>query len=432
MTVTQPTALSTTSAHSEASPSEGVMTALYSAALGPVNAPHYLAAFARFDTLGRSTPGWNWPASLWTLAWMVFRQLWGPALMYAATVQGLAVMAFVLLRTLLDLPAAVEGGLLAALLLLSVVVPGLYGNAMVYADIRKRVDRALAATPNLHEAQNMLAKQASGYKRMSAVALASALLAGTCAVGYIVWPSHAMLFTPQALDTTTSATVAQVQQTRTLALPPAPADAPADAPASSAAPAGVATAAASDAASAPAAPASDTASAPVPPTAKASAPPSSAAPAKALAASAPARLTAEATPMVVASGAANKIKPPADAKPIAARASAPLPASAAPAPQTASTSLTPAQDSTGDTALEPVGQATGHYINVGLFANEANARKAQARLLNEGISVFRQTVDSAKGPRIRVRSGPYATAAQANDTARRIRSMGLEAQVFKR
>lgn len=427
MTVTQPTALSTTSAHSEASPSEGVMTALYSAALGPVNAPHYLATFARFDTLGRSTPGWNWPASLWTLAWMVFRQLWGPALMYAAAVQGLAVMAFVLLRTLLDLPAAVEGGLLAALLLLSVVVPGLYGNAMVYADIRKRVDRALAATPNLHEAQNMLAKQASGYKRMSAVALASALLAGTCAVGYIVWPSHAMLFTPQALDTTTSATVAQVQQTRTLALPPAPADAPA----SSAAPAGVATAAASDAASAPAAPASDTASAPVPPTAKASAPPS-AAPAKALAASAPARLTTAATPMVVASGAANKTKPPASGKPPAAPADAQPIAARASAPQTASASLTPAQDSTGDTGLEPVGQAPGHYINVGLFANEANARKAQARLLNEGISAFRQTVDSAKGPRIRVRAGPYATAAQANDTARRIRSMGLEAQVFKR
>ena len=81
--------------------------------------------------------------------------------------------------------------------------------------------------------------------------------------------------------------------------------------------------------------------------------------------------------------------------------------------------------------LAAVGTAAGYYINVGLFANEANARKAQARLLNEGLPAFRQELDSPKGRRIRVRVGPYDTRAAADDAASAIRAMALEAVVFK-
>lgn len=78
-----------------------------------------------------------------------------------------------------------------------------------------------------------------------------------------------------------------------------------------------------------------------------------------------------------------------------------------------------------------VGTAPGYYINVGLFAEEANARRAQSRLLNEGLPAFRQTLETAKGKRIRVRVGPYAHAKEAQAAAARIRGMQLEAVVFK-
>ena len=78
-----------------------------------------------------------------------------------------------------------------------------------------------------------------------------------------------------------------------------------------------------------------------------------------------------------------------------------------------------------------VGSTPGYYINVGLFAEEPNARKTQARLLNEGLPAFRQTLETAKGPRIRVRVGPYASAKEARAAATRIRSLQLEAVVFK-
>lgn len=80
-----------------------------------------------------------------------------------------------------------------------------------------------------------------------------------------------------------------------------------------------------------------------------------------------------------------------------------------------------------------MGTAAGYYINVGLFADEANARKAQARLLNEGLPAFRQELNasSGSGRRIRVRVGPYPGRAEADAAAASIRSMGLEAVVFR-
>jgi cell division septation protein DedD len=78
-----------------------------------------------------------------------------------------------------------------------------------------------------------------------------------------------------------------------------------------------------------------------------------------------------------------------------------------------------------------VGTTAGYYINVGLFADEANARKAQARLLNEGLPAFRQELNNSNGRRIRVRVGPYDSRAKADAAAASIRAMALDAVVFK-
>jgi cell division septation protein DedD len=79
-----------------------------------------------------------------------------------------------------------------------------------------------------------------------------------------------------------------------------------------------------------------------------------------------------------------------------------------------------------------VGSAPGFYINVGLFAEEGNARKAQSRLLNEGLPAFRQTLDSAKGTRIRVRVGPFTSRTEAQAAAASIRALELDAVIFEK
>lgn len=120
---------------------------------------------------------------------------------------------------------------------------------------------------------------------------------------------------------------------------------------------------------------------------------------------------------------------PAARKPDSKAVNAPqAPASApeAPTPQATAASA----PATGE-PLPQVGSQPGYYINVGLFAEEANARKAQAKLLNAGLPAFRQSLDTPKGQRIRVRVGPYPSAAQAQVAARSIKALHLDAVVFR-
>lgn len=70
-------------------------------------------------------------------------------------------------------------------------------------------------------------------------------------------------------------------------------------------------------------------------------------------------------------------------------------------------------------------------MNVGVFAEEANARKTQARLLNEDLPAFRQKTGTGNSARLRVRVGPYSQRAEANAAAAAIRAMSLEAVVAK-
>ena len=169
--------------------SDSTITTLYRAALGPVHLSRYLPVFARFDEAGRSTTGWNWAASLCTLNWMVFRQLWGPALVYVAAAEGLALLVFGVGRPLLHWPQAVEWGVVAAFFLLGCTVPGLYGNALLHADTHKKITLALTATHTLNEACALLARQASSRKRLAWLAAGNLALALAAAGAYLAMPS---------------------------------------------------------------------------------------------------------------------------------------------------------------------------------------------------------------------------------------------------
>ena len=71
-------------------------------------------------------------------------------------------------------------------------------------------------------------------------------------------------------------------------------------------------------------------------------------------------------------------------------------------------------------------------INVGLFADEGNARRAEALLHEAGLQVEVQTLNTPKGPMTRVRVGPFPEREAAEEAATGIRALGLEAVVFSR
>jgi len=417
------------------SPSDNAMTALSRLALGPVNTAYYMAVFERFDNTGRTTTTWNWAACLATLNWMLFRQLWTPALVYLAAAEGLALIVYGIGRTFLQWPPGVELGVLGAFAMLAFAVPGLYGNAILYADIRKRVARALAASRTLPEACVLLEKQASSRKRLQALVLANLVLVAAAALAYLVWaPSDTK---PLALEPAVTVAQATAAASRPSAAASAPAAAIAAAPSPAPAPAPVPVPAPEQEPPTPALPAT-TASAPDP--AKPAAAPATPAPKAAATASTPARSSEANRPAPATLSAASTVsktpssapataapKPSAKTTPPAEPASRAASAAKAKTPKASASAAAPASSA----PLPTVGTAAGYYINVGLFADEANARKAQARLLNEGLPAFRQELNNAKGRRIRVRVGPYESRAKAEAAAASIRAMALEAVVFK-
>lgn len=432
------------------SPSDNAMTALSRLALGPVNTDYYLAVFERFDSTGRTTTTWNWAACLATLNWMVFRQLWGAALVYVAAAEGLALIVFGIGRSFLNWPPGVELGVLGAFAVLAFAVPGLYGNAILYADIRKRIARALAASRTVPEACALLEKQASSRKRLQMVVLANVVLGVAALIAYLVWsPSDTKPLALEPAVTVAQATAAATAASATTPASPAkatgqaasttapmPEAAPEPAPVTESRPAPAPASPPEPAAAAVKASAAPKASTPNVPPATVVPPPAEPAP-PTRPASTPASKAAASAPApakTVAPAASTRAS--ATTSPTASAASTPAPrreaaasrASAATKPKAPASAPAAAA---ADKPLPTVGTAAGYYINVGLFAEEANARKAQARLLNEGLPAFRQELDGAKGRRIRVRVGPYDTRAQADAAAESIRAMALEAVVFK-
>lgn len=421
------------------SPSDKAITSLYRAALGPVNTERYMPVFARLDAVGRTLTSWHWSACFFTLGWMVFRRLWGAALVYVAAAEGVALLVFGVGRPLLQWPQAVEWGVVGAFAVVGSVIPGLYAHAILHADIRKRVTSALAASANIPQACDLLAAQAVSRKRLHGVIGGHALIVAAALLAYVLFPQglfDAPAAQPAAAAQEPASRAAswnQPEPTLATASRPAVTTSASASPASAQAPrpepdAGIAALAAS--APLPAAAPSSSASAP----AAAPAPTKPASQASATSAQSPD------TPRSVKSAAANTEKrtapPPASRASAPAKASTPAPAasktasatkSAEPArPKPTAAAKAPAED------LATVGSAPGFYINVGLFADESNARKAQSRLLNEGLPAFRQTLDGAKGTRVRVRVGPYASRSQAEAAAATVKTLGLEAVVFRK
>lgn len=325
---------------------ETATTTLYRAALGPVNVERYLPVFARFDEVGRAGPGWNWAAALLTLNWLVFRQLWGVALLYVAAVEGLALLVLGLRRDWLAGPSLFEWVVLGAILVVSCLVPGVYGNTWLHADARRRMTRAVREAKTVREACETLALRASTRRRLVALVVVNVLLAAAALGAY--WGLSRWV-ADQPMPTAVPA-----PQVTTPAVP-------------------VQSAAESPAASLPTLEATPAEPLPEPP------------------------------PLQSAE--------PADGEPVSALAP-PLPPSGSASPA-------------GPTAPE------AFAINVGLFADAANADRVHTRLLDAGLPVYIQVVDFPNGQRTRVRVGPFASRALADAAAVRIRALGLEAQVFR-
>ncbi|MFT5933195.1 MAG: cell division septation protein DedD [Hydrogenophaga sp.] len=167
--------------------------ALYRAALGPAHAEHYLPVFAHFDERGVSGPAWNTAAAVGNLGWLVYRQLWGAAGEFAAALAVWALIAAGLAFWADFLPMGVRVGLALALLLLLLIVPGLYGTALLHAQACQRMIAVVRRAATMEEACTLLRRQGDAHRRRCAKGMAGLLLAVLLAGGvWMVWPTQSV------------------------------------------------------------------------------------------------------------------------------------------------------------------------------------------------------------------------------------------------
>jgi DedD protein len=75
--------------------------------------------------------------------------------------------------------------------------------------------------------------------------------------------------------------------------------------------------------------------------------------------------------------------------------------------------------------------ATGRFVvQVGAFTEDAKVHEARGKVEKTGLKTYTQQVDTPGGKRVRVRVGPFATKAEADKAAARIKASGLPAAVL--
>ena len=379
---------------------ESSTVALMRAALGPVNTKAYLSVFTQFDMLERSGVSWNWAAGLCTLNWMAYRQLWSAALVYAGAVVGALLLIFGIGRLVFQFSEGVELGLLLTFAMVAIAIPGLYGNALLYAATRKKMAAALASAPTVPEACALLTRRAPSRLRLLLLALVNVAVIGAAGAGYVEFPH---------MGRSASSPVKAVEPTTEPkpAIPATPAIPPS-------------TPIAAEASVLPAAPTSPAAPTVAP----------AVAPAASGESTAP---TVQASPAVPEKPAAVSVDPVA--APVAATTPAPAAPTpmAAPAPIPAEPAKVAKPKAKQDKPAAPA-KATPesrYYVNVGLFADANNALNTYVKLTDAGLAATKQEFNTSKGKRTRVRLGPFDTEGQAISAIEKVRALGLEAIIVR-
>jgi cell division protein FtsN len=416
-------------------PSTNSTTELFRAAIGPINTEYYLSKFAYFQTADHANANWNWAAALSTLCWLAFRQLWLAALAYAGAVVGAIWLVSGIGKAVFQFSEGVEHRLLMGFAIAAFALPGLYGNAMLYAAYRKKIAAALAHNATVPEACTMLAKRAPTRLRALLLGLASAALVGAEVAAHFDFPYFdtlpydlpktadsrpdaapvaapavappSLLGVPDTPGATTVTSTADTSMADTTPSSSAVADAPNEESLASTATAGTSASAASPtpAVATPVPSASTTPIAVATPTPM-PAPPPALTPA-----------AHQAINLIAAAVVPTESAKPTDSKTTGAKKSF---------SEVKSTSAKAAASSKA--SAQP--QAS-FYVNVGLFADSNNALNAYVKLTDAGLPALKQEFNTSKGKRTRVRIGPFDTKGGAQTAIKEVHAMGLEAIILQ-
>jgi cell division protein FtsN len=375
-------------------PATGVTAELYRAAIGPRGQDYYLRQFAKFDSNGKTSATWHWPAYWATLNWLIYRKMWGWALAYTAALLGLALLIFGVGKLVFSYSDSTGIILFLVLMTGAFILPGLYANAWFYAHCNEKISAALRSSAEIKDACDVLGAQASSSKRWFTLASVNvavmALLAG--AVTFALHPTQEAPLVAQASQS------GAVADSTMVATQPVAASANTVRPETQ--------------------PVALTNPSPAVPMAAPSEP---APPSVAVAVAKP----EEAPPKV-------SVSTPVKVEPVAARAK-PKPAKPVQVAAVSADEPPAAAVETHPVAVEPPkapppkAPKVKHtwLVQVGAFANESNAQNVRAKVEETGLQTSAEPFDAPSGRLTRVRVGPFDSKAEADKAALRLKALDL-------
>ena len=132
----------------------------YRAAVGESKADFYLRRFLSFDEPGSRKLSWNWPAFFVSFPWMLYRRMYGLALLYLVVLP--IVLAIIGAISMLTFGEGTGTGLyiLLALIMYWLIVP-MFANALYHGHVRKRIQKVVASSPSEDAALQRLIGQSS-------------------------------------------------------------------------------------------------------------------------------------------------------------------------------------------------------------------------------------------------------------------------------
>jgi len=118
----------------------------YRAFIGQKSQEYYLRQFAKFDSRGKAGATWHWPAFFATFYWLLYRKMWGTAVLYFFS-PYIAILLLVIASLFVG---KADGGLLVGVGWLVYIIamfffPALYANAFYYRHCKKKLVQVAAS-----------------------------------------------------------------------------------------------------------------------------------------------------------------------------------------------------------------------------------------------------------------------------------------------
>ena len=132
---------------------------IYRAIIGSKNQDGYLRQFARFDREGRISVSWHWPAFVVTFGWLIYRKMWGFAVIYVFLRYAAPIAIEKAVGVAGETGDVILGSALSVLYVALFLMPPMYANALYYFHCKMKISNTIESRDEIQAQVTALSKK---------------------------------------------------------------------------------------------------------------------------------------------------------------------------------------------------------------------------------------------------------------------------------